>query len=241
MRPRRGASRCELRAENAVGAAERPFKIVVGDTLALTPPMGWNSWYIHYHRVTEAAHAPGGRRDDRLGHGRLRLHVRQHRRLLDEEDAATSPIATQPGAVLPNAKFPDIKGMVDYIHAKGLQAGHLHLARPVDLCRIRRVPTSTRRSTPRSSPSGASTSSSTTGAPTATWPTAKGASDLQQPYQQMGDILKTLDRDIVLNLCQYGMGDVWKWGGEVGGHCWRTTGDLGLARGPRLPGFYTSA
>ena len=25
---------------------------IVGDTLALTPPMGWNSWYIHYHRVT---------------------------------------------------------------------------------------------------------------------------------------------------------------------------------------------
>ena len=53
----------------------------------------------------------------------------------------------------------------------------------------------------------------------------------------MGAILKTLDRDIVLNLCQYGMADVWKWGAEVGGHCWRTTGDLGLHRGsvpPRL-------
>ena len=49
--------------------------------------------------------------------------------------------------------------------------------------------------------------------------------------------LQKLDRDIVFNLCQYGMGDVWKWGGEVG-HCWRTTGDLGLERGARLPGFY---
>ncbi len=54
----------------------------------------------------------------------------------------------------------------------------------------------------------------------------------------MFDILKTLDRDIVLNLCQYGMGDVWQWGGEVGGNCWRTTGDLGLAEDTRLPGFY---
>ena len=50
-----------------------------------------------------------------------------------------------------------------------------------------------------------------------------------------------LDRDIVFNLCQYGMGDVWKWGGEVGGHCWRTTGDLGLAKDTRLPGFYSIA
>ena len=27
---------------------------------------------------------------------------------------------------------------------------------------------------------------------------------------------RSVDRDIVLNLCQYGMGDVWKWGSEVG-------------------------
>jgi alpha-galactosidase len=40
--------------------------------------------------------------------------------------------------------------------------------------------------------------------------------------------LKSLDRDIVFNLCQYGMGDVWKWGNEVGGQSWRTSGDLGF-------------
>ncbi len=44
----------------------------------------------------------------------------------------------------------------------------------------------------------------------------------------MGDILKQQDRDIVFNLCQYGMGKVWEWGAEVGGHCWRTAGDLGF-------------
>ena len=44
----------------------------------------------------------------------------------------------------------------------------------------------------------------------------------------MGDILKRQNRDIVLNLCQYGMGKVWEWGAEVGGHCWRTAGDLGF-------------
>ena len=41
-----------------------------------------------------------------------------------------------------------------------------------------------------------------------------------------------------LNLCQYGMGDVWKWGADVGGQSWRTTGDLGLEPGDHLPGFY---
>jgi alpha-galactosidase len=32
---------------------------------------------------------------------------------------------------------------------------------------------------------------------------------------------------------------VWKWGGEVGGHSWRTTGDLGLEKATDLPGFYS--
>jgi alpha-galactosidase len=38
--------------------------------------------------------------------------------------------------------------------------------------------------------------------------------------------LDKVKRDIVYSLCQYGMGKVWEWGGEVGGNCWRTTGDI---------------
>jgi alpha-galactosidase len=55
----------------------------------------------------------------------------------------------------------------------------------------------------------------------------------------MGGILRQQPRDIVFNLCQYGMSDVWTWGAEVGGHSWRTTGDLGLEKNERLPGFYS--
>jgi alpha-galactosidase len=51
--------------------------------------------------------------------------------------------------------------------------------------------------------------------------------DLQKPYLLISEILRKQKRDIVLNLCQYGMGDVWKWGKEVGGNSWRTAGDLG--------------
>jgi alpha-galactosidase len=55
----------------------------------------------------------------------------------------------------------------------------------------------------------------------------------------MSSILEKQDRDIVLNMCQYGMGDVWKWGRHAGGMSWRTTDDLGVAKGSSLPGFYT--
>jgi alpha-galactosidase len=46
---------------------------------------------------------------------------------------------------------------------------------------------------------------------------------------------------MVLNLCQYGMGDVWTWAADSGGNSWRTTGDLGMEKGSRLPGFYSIA
>jgi hypothetical protein len=38
--------------------------------------------------------------------------------------------------------------------------------------------------------------------------------------------LDKIPRDIMFSFCQYGMGDVWKWGAEVGGNSWRTTGDI---------------
>jgi alpha-galactosidase len=53
----------------------------------------------------------------------------------------------------------------------------------------------------------------------------------------MGAALKKTGRDIVFNLCQYGMGSVWKWGSEAG-NSWRTGPDLGTSTGGFIPGFY---
>jgi len=58
----------------------------------------------------------------------------------------------------------------------------------------------------------------------------KNLSELTKPYALMGSILKSLDRDVVYNLCQYGMGNVWEWGRDVGGNFWRTAGDVGSAK-----------
>jgi len=223
-------------AENQHGSASRQFRLVVGDQLALTPPMGWNSWYIHYDRVTEqhmrdAADAmiESGMAD--FGYQYVNIDDCWTKRRDDE------PYRDETGAVLPNAKFPDIAGMVDYIHSKGLRAGtyispgpwtcagyvgsYEHEQRDArqfadwgfdflkyDWCSYRSV-------------AG-----------------GKTLEHLKKPYQHMGAILRTLDRDVVFNLCQYGMGDVWEWGAEVGGNSWRTTDDLGVAANGLLPGFY---
>ena len=49
---------------------------------------------------------------------------------------------------------------------------------------------------------------------------------LMRPYQIMRDALAQQHRDIIYSLCQYGWGNVWEWGAQVGGNSWRTTGDI---------------
>ncbi|MGA2259524.1 MAG: putative Ig domain-containing protein, partial [Thermoguttaceae bacterium] len=104
-----GEYRVTLRAKNAMGVAERPLKIVGGPTLALTPPMGWNSWYIHYNRVTEVhlreaviQMVASGMVD--YGYQYVNVDDCWMKKQGDE------PYRDAQGAVLPNAKFPDIKG-----------------------------------------------------------------------------------------------------------------------------------
>jgi alpha-galactosidase len=45
-------------------------------------------------------------------------------------------------------------------------------------------------------------------------------------YGRMGKALEGSGRDIVYSLCQYGLNSVWEWGPQVGGHLWRTYGDI---------------
>jgi len=56
-------------------------------------------------------------------------------------------------------------------------------------------------------------------------PSRTDEAELIKPYELMHQALAAQPRDIVFSLCQYGMGDVWKWGGNFG-NCWRTTGDI---------------
>jgi alpha-galactosidase len=149
------------------------------------------------------------------------------------------PYRDADGAVLPNAKFPDMKGLADYIHSKGLKAG-LYTSPGPWTC---------------GGYVGAYQHEAAEARQFAAWgfdflkydwcsyrPVADtNAPDrYQRPYRQMWAELQKLNRDIVFNLCQYGMDDVWKWGGQTG-NSWRTTGDLGLEPGSRLPGFFSVA
>src|SRR5579871_4212376 len=42
-----------LHVHNGAGHADRTFRLIVGEKIALTPPMGWNSWNIYASKITQ--------------------------------------------------------------------------------------------------------------------------------------------------------------------------------------------
>ncbi|MCX5643712.1 MAG: putative Ig domain-containing protein [Phycisphaerae bacterium] len=106
-----------LRAKNALGAGEKKFKIVVGETIALTPPMGWNSWNAYHGTVTgenviRAARAMAS--SGLIDHGWAYINL---------DDAWQKERGGSFNAIGPNEKFPDFRKMCDEIHGLGLKVG----------------------------------------------------------------------------------------------------------------------
>ncbi len=205
--------------------------------------MGWNDWYTHYDRITDklmrqAADAmiSSGMAD--FGYQYVNIDDCWMVKPGSNDPALGGEPRDAAGAIRPNGRFPDMKALTGYIHAKGLKAGLYTSPGPLTCAKFTgSLPArGDRRSQVRRV--GLRFPEVRLVLLQRAWPAARRSKISKRPYELMGGILKKLDRDIVFNLCQYGMGDVWKWGGEVGGHCWRTTGDLGLQKDTRLPGFY---
>ena len=226
-----------LSAKNGKGIAHREFKIVVGGRIALTPPMGWNSWNCFASAVTEGKVRAAAKAMGECGlvnHGWQYINVddfwQVHRDSKDE--TLQGPRRGPDGRILPNPRFPDMAGLTEYIHGLGLKAGlysspgpwtcggcvgsYGHEAQDArqyagwgfdylkyDWCSYGR------------------TDDKTYGDPP-TWDLRY----LEHPYVLMGNFIRSQKRDMVFSLCQYGWGNVWEWGGSVGGNCWRTTGDI---------------
>ncbi len=126
--PARGEYLVTLSAKNQHGASSRSFKIVSGDTLALTPPMGWNHWYAHYDRITdkmmrEAADAMVSSGMADVGYQYVNIDDCWMNAPKNDDPQRVGPLRDEQGNMLPNRHFPDMKGLADYIHAKGLKAG----------------------------------------------------------------------------------------------------------------------
>ncbi len=183
--------------------------------LARTPPMGWNSWNKFASRVDDPtvrsiadAMASNGMKEA----GYLYINI---------DDTWEAGRDAQ-GNIQTNKKFPDMKALADYVHSKGLKLGIYSSPGPNTCAGYEGT-------------YGHEEEDARTYAAWGIdylkydWCGARNLytdEEMQAVYQIMGDALLKAKRPIVYSLCQYGRQEVWKWGADVGGNLWRTTGDI---------------
>ncbi len=199
----------------------REYTIVCGDhKLALTPPMGWNSWNVWAGAVSaEKVH------DSAVAFLKAGLadYGYQYVNIDDTWEAGRDAN----GMIQTNKKFGDMKSLADFCHQNGLKLG-IYSGPGPKTCAGFEASYKHELDDARQY---------------ANWgidylkydwcsygeiaPRNPNLEDMQKPYVVMREALDQVNRDIIYSLCQYGMGDVYKWGHTVsGGNLWRTTGDI---------------
>ena len=227
----KGTHVVKLAVSNSLGKANRDLKVVIGDQLALTPPMGWNSWNCFADNVTDEkiraaadAFIKAGLRE----HGWTYVNIDDFWMIKDRDSNAHMkgpPRDPVSGKINANLNFPDMKKLTDYIHGLGLKTGIYSSPGPTTCGQCNASYMHEKEDAERFTEWGFDYLKYD-------WcnygdvEKGQGRDYAMRPYRMMGDILKTQKRDIVYSLCQYGSEQVWEWGESVGGHCWRTTGDI---------------
>jgi alpha-galactosidase len=180
--------------------------------LALTPPMGWNSWNRFACNVTEdlvksAADAlvSSGMRD--AGYEYI---------VIDDCWQVSRDAA---GNIVADAKtFPSgIKALADYVHSKGLKFGIYSDAGAM---------TCAKRPGSRGHEFQDALQYAAWGVDYLKYDWCNtGTENAQAAYSTMRDALKAAGRPIVFSLCEWGSNKPWLWARDVG-NLWRTTGDI---------------
>jgi alpha-galactosidase len=181
--------------------------------LALTPPMGWNSWNTFASNINEKlvlemadVMVNSGMRD--AGYIYLVL-----------DDAWMAKERNSNGDLVPDpVKFPrGMKFVADYVHAKGLKFGLYNCA-------------------------GTKTCAGYPGTRGHEYQDARFYAALgidylkydwcntegitaKEAYTTMSNAIRTAGRPVVFSLCEWGNNKPWEWAAPVG-HLWRTTGDI---------------
>jgi len=212
-----------MRSASIILASALLASAASAEPVAVTPPMGWNSWNHFAGKVSDAvirAQADAMVRSGMSSVGYVYVNI---------DDTWEGERDAQ-GVIHPNARFPDMKALADYVHAKGLKLGIYSSPGPktcagyegsygheeqdartyaawgidylkYDLCGLRVL--MAKAATP-----------------------AAAHQMMVEAYERMHAALLKTGRPIVYSLCQYGKDDVWKWGASVGGNLWRTTEDI---------------
>jgi alpha-galactosidase len=112
-----GVYKVVFHAKNVLGVADKQFKIVVGEGIALTPPMGWNSWNHYAGHITQDIVLQNARAlvDSALiNHGWTYVNI---------DDTWQGERGGEFHGLQGNKKFPDLKTLCDEVHSLGLKVG----------------------------------------------------------------------------------------------------------------------
>ena len=112
-----GEYKVVFHAKNPLGTDDKKFKIVVGETIDLTPAMGWNSWNHYAGRITQEIvlqNAKAMAESGLIDHGWTYVNI---------DDTWQGKRGGEFHGLQGNEKFPDIKKLCDQIHAMGLKFG----------------------------------------------------------------------------------------------------------------------
>jgi alpha-galactosidase len=184
------------------------------EDLALTPPMGWNTWNIFQTRIDEPllksmvdAYVSSGMRD--AGYTYFVL-----------DDGWMSMERDKDGNLVADPKkFPNgMKAFADYVHSKGMKFGIYNCA-------------GTKTCAGYPGTRGHEYEDARLYASWGVdylkfdWCNAEGI-NAREAYATMSKALKATGRPIVFSLCEWGSNRPWVWGKNVG-QLWRTTGDIG--------------
>ena len=113
----RGRHVVRLVARNRSGSIERTLTIATGDQIALTPPMGWNSWNCWGLKVSETKVRAAARELVASG---LRDHGWSY---VNIDDGWQGDRGGPFHAIQPNQKFPNLPALTNEIHSLGLKVG----------------------------------------------------------------------------------------------------------------------
>jgi alpha-galactosidase len=196
-------------ARNALGDAAKTLWIVAGDKLALTPPMGWNSWNVTEGLISETVLEEMA--DAMVSYG-FRDAGYQY---IDLDDEWVASRDQQGRPVVDAVRFPHgFKAVADYLHARGFKVGVYSSPGP-ETC---------------GGYPGTLGHEEIDAKTWASWgvdllkydfcsATPERAHEL---YMQMGEILSKADRSMVYSLS----GPPANWGADAKAQMWRTAGDI---------------
>jgi alpha-galactosidase len=206
----------ELKALDFTSTKLPAHRKVPQQNLAATPPMGWSSWNkfatdISDKSVREIADAmvSSGLRD--AGYAYVNI------------DDGWQGGRAKDGSFLPNTKFPDMQALADYVHSKGLKLGIYTSPGPKSCAGYEGSYGHIQQDAKTFAAWGIDYIKYDLCSGEAFYNTAE---DVYGTYQEMGEALLAAGRPMIYSLCEYGRFDVGSWGRDVGGHLWRTTGDI---------------